>query len=278
MREVASKSTKVDDLLLKPAQKDIEHYIRKLYEDDPNKPFTIRMSSISRPLCMLQMEKAKAQRVEDDWNLPLRFMFGGVIEGLAVSLLRHAGVKIDEEQTHVKLPIAGIVINGTLDLVIDGKVWDIKSASPHSFNEKFASYEALKEGDVFGYLGQLYGYSAARGLPPGGWIVIDKSSGNVKVVEVPSDYTEEMARCLKIIEDNVTILVQDKEFKRCFEDIDEKFKKQLTGNKMLGTTCGYCPFRYSCWPSLQYLPVTNSTAFNKPYRYYTKITSDEISL
>lgn len=270
MRTVSKTSSSVDDMLLKPATKDIEHFIRKLYEDDPNRPFSLRMSSIGRPLCQLQMEKAKAGKVEDDWNFPLRMMYGGVIEGLTVSVLRHSGIRIDEEQTHVKLSLGFVDIPGTLDIVLDGRVWDIKSASPYSFANKFQSYESLTESDDFGYVPQLYGYSKARDLPPGGWIVVDKSSGVIKVLPVPNSYEQDMAKSLQLIENNARVLLDEtSEFRRQFEDKPETFKKRLTGSRVLESPCIFCKFRYSCWPTLQHLPSASSTAYDKPYKYYT---------
>lgn len=276
MKTISKQSTAIDDLLLKPASKDVEHYIRKLYEDDPARPFSLRLSSIGKPLCQLQMEQRKAPAVDDDWNFPLRMMYGGVIEGLTVSILRHAGINIEEEQTKValELPELRATIPGTLDLVIDGKVWDVKSASQHSFKEKFASYESLKENDSFGYICQLFGYAKARGIPAGGWIVVDKSSSDIKVLEVPENQDEEMAKSLNTIKNNVRVLLNQEAFKRQFEDQAETFKKRFTGNKVLSYPCNFCKFKYSCWENLKFLPSFSSTAYDKPMRYYTQISNE----
>lgn len=292
MKTVGKASVSVDDLVLKPAAKDLEYFLKKTYEDDPSRPFTMRLSNIGRPLCQLQMEQSKAPAVDDDWNFPLRMMYGSIIEALTVSILRHAGVSIEEEQTAVKLhvvyntdeitrpealPRFGMsrtcIINGTLDLVIDGKVWDIKSASQDAFKNKFASYESLKESDSFGYLPQLYGYSEARKLPPGGWIVIDKSAGIVKVLAVPDDYIGEQQQSLNKIAENVKILASNADFKRCFEDKAETFKKRQTGNTVLDYPCTFCKYKYACWPNLQFEPSVLSTAYDKPYRYYTNLVN-----
>jgi hypothetical protein len=284
MKEIGAKSIPLDEALIKPAQKDVEHYLRKLYEEDPNRPFSLRLSAIGRPLCMQQMHKNKAPALDDEWNFPLKMAYGGMVEGLVVTLIKHAGIKIDEEQTNVQLivdceykePITyylvqkQIRIPGTLDLVLDGRVWDVKSASEQSFKTKFSSYEALKADDTFGYIAQLYGYSKARELPPGGWIVVDKSTADIKFVPVPDNYEDDMVQSLTLIRNNVKVLLSNAEFRRCFEDTDEKFRKKFTGNRVLQSPCTYCKFKYSCWEGLQYLPVDNSTAFDKPYKYYTK--------
>ena len=56
-------------------------------------------------------------------------------------------------------------IKGTLDVIIDEngtkKVWDIKSASPYSFDHKFGNgYDKIKEDDAFGYIVQASVYEA----------------------------------------------------------------------------------------------------------------------
>lgn len=279
MKTVANSSVSNTDLL-KPSEKELQHYIQKAYEDDPNRPFTIRMSNIGQPLCQLQMAKNKAQKVDDDVNHPFRMMYGAIVESLAVSTLKHAGINVQEEQTPVKLSIGGISISGTLDLVIDGKVWDVKSCSPYSYKEKFASYETLKADDTFGYRSQVFGYAKARGISPGGFVVIDKSSGEIKVIAMPENYQNDEAECLKTIENNVKVLASSSEistFDRCFTDKEEVFKKRYTGNRVLDSTCSFCKFKYSCWPDLKFLPVPHSTAFDKPYKYYTVYNENTIS-
>lgn len=301
MQTVATQSVAMSDDFFKPVLKDIEYYSRKMFEDDPKRPFTLRLSAIGKPLCQQQMEQSKATAVEDEWNHPLRMFFGGVIEATTVAILRHAGLKIQSEQGAVKLRVpvkvvcdVGFVwddprilwddvakenytfIPGTYDLELDDGIWDVKSASSYSFKEKFASYESLAADDTFGYLPQLYGYAKAKGKKPGGWFVIDKSSGIIKVISVPDNWQEESERCLKLIETNTYDLLRNAPFKRCFTDKDETFKKRFTGNKVLDFVCTYCKFRYSCWKGLQYLPSKESKSFDPPYKYYTQITTESL--
>lgn len=304
MQRVATQSVAMSDDFFKPVLKDIEYYARKLFEDDPKRPFSLRLSAIGRPLCQQQMEKNKAQAVEDEWNHPLRMFFGGVIEATTVAILRHAGLNIQSEQGAVKLRVelgnvidkgyhwdtpgmfwsdenkgeAYFEIPGTFDLEIDDRLWDVKSASQYSFKEKFASYESLAADDTFGYLPQLYGYAKAKGKKPGGWFVIDKSSGIIKVISVPDDYKEEEAEALNTIKTNTKALLTNTKFQRCFVDKDEKFQKRFTGNKVLDFVCSYCKFRYSCWPGLKHLPAKESKSFDPPYKYYTAITTEDLNV
>ena len=50
-----------------------------------------------------------------------------------------------EEPENVTLELDKASINGTYDIVIDGAVDDIKSASNWSYTNKFDSFETLKE-------------------------------------------------------------------------------------------------------------------------------------
>ena len=69
-----------------------------------------------------------------------------------------------------------------MDVKINNKVWDIKSASPWSFTNKFSEdgggFESLKKDDAFGYIGQGYMYGIADKSDFGGWIVINNLQEN----------------------------------------------------------------------------------------------------
>lgn len=282
MQKVAAESVIVSDDLIIPAMDSIQHFMYKMYEENPKKGFSLRLSAIGRPLCQQQMQQADAPALQDEWNNPLRMFFGGVIEATAVCILKAAGINIEEEQGNVWLPVALsngeiIKIPGTFDLIIDGRMWDVKSASTYMFQNKFSSYRTLRDNDEFGYIPQLYGYAKAKGIPPGGWIVVDKSSGLLKFLAIPEDDIErDMEGVLELIQHNTNSLVNRAPFKRCFEEVDETFKKRYTGSKYLESPCVFCKFRYTCWPGLQYLPNPSSTAFEKTYRHYTHIGSKDL--
>ena len=122
------------------------------------------MSSIGRPLCQLQMEKMGAKAETPAYNSKMRFILGDLIEALAVAILKSSGIKIDSMQEKVTHAFKNDAINGTYDVEIMGKIWDIKSAAPYSFQYKFgedAGYSSLAKNDSFGYLAQGYLYSKA---------------------------------------------------------------------------------------------------------------------
>lgn len=242
--------------------------------------FTIRMSNIGRPLCQLQMEQAGAPQEAPSPFDKMKFTFGDLTEALAMVILKASGVNVVGEQGAVKWE----GISGTYDVKIDEgdgpKIYDLKSASPFAFAHKFgpdASYNALAESDTFGYISQGFGYAEADGVPFGGWIAIDKSSGEWNVMEVPEGYSYERERknALTSIVDTKEKIDFGSEFKRCFTDKPETWYKQPTGNRVLNSTCEYCPFKFTCWPDLKVMPSAVSTGFNPRMVYYTHYDAEK---
>ena len=64
-----------------------------------------------------------------------------------------------------------------MDCTIDGEVVDIKTASGYSFR-KFQE-GTLGEQDSFGYLSQLAGYEHAEKTNQGGFLVMNKETGEL---------------------------------------------------------------------------------------------------
>lgn len=267
----------IDKQLLFAFHKSNDANLARTFAKRPDE-FRLRMSNVGRPLCQLQMEKAGIRAQEAPYYSKFRDTYGDLTESLAVLVLKAAGVKVVEEQLQVTLEVAKQKINGTLDLIIEEEaigrgVWDVKSASGWAFNHKFIDFPSVAKDDVFGYLGQGYGYAEAVGLPFRGWIVVNKENGEWNVVPVPVFDDNYKRDSLAKIEKNVTAITEDRPFQRSYSDEAEVFKRKLTGNRKLGITCSYCPFLYACWPSLEYRSSIMSEAENPKKIYYTEITN-----
>jgi hypothetical protein len=178
--------------------------------------FRFRMSNVGRPLCQLQMAAKGAKPSRKPYNFKMQMMIGDAVDALTITLLKIAGVNITSMNDEVQLSVAGAVINGTHDIEIENKVFDIKTCSKWAFdNEWSQGYEHLKTHDDFGYVGQLIGYAKAKCKEPGGWIVICKSTGRVKVVLC--DVSQEEADGVEQkIAATVNAINSKTEFKRCF--------------------------------------------------------------
>jgi hypothetical protein len=242
--------------------------------------YRIRMSSLGRPLCQQLLDRSGLVE-EMDYNALFRFLFGDLVESVAVLIMEQAGVEIVEKQKAVSLNIAGQTINGTLDLILRDemgveKVWDVKSASEWAFKFKYTGYggyDKIKEDDPFGYIMQGHLYGEATGLPFGGWIVINKSSGEVAMVEAPDWQDEDRKIYMADAEQRVKRLIDPdpdfvKPFKSEFETYKVKSEVIRTGNKTLPKICSMCGYRSHCWSKSQLFDKITSKAKNPPQVWY----------
>jgi len=247
--------------------------------------YKIRMSGLGRPLCQQKLEK-DGHTQDLSYNDIMRFLMGDLVEAVAVFVMKAAGVKVVDTQRACELDLSGNKIRGTLDLVMDDgeeKVWDIKSTSPWSFDNKFAGrggYDAIKEDDPFGYMMQGYLYSESQNMPFGGWIAINKSSGEWAFVEAPEDQEEDREAYIAEARKRVDSLTKDKPFKIPFDPLDEvytvKGEKVQTGNKLMPKTCTFCSFKNMCWKKAQHLPKVTSKAKFPPMVWYTKVVTKDV--
>ena len=169
----------------------------------------------------------------------MRNLFGDLIEASAITIMKASGIEVKDIQKKVKLNTEGDEINGTMDVKIGGKIWDIKSASPWSFTNKFGDnggFDSVAKDDHFGYVSQGYMYGEADKSDFAGWIVINKSTGEWLTCEAPLADDEYKATAIKNAEDNMKSITDKKPFKRCYSDIEETFRTKKTGNKVLKTS------------------------------------------
>jgi hypothetical protein len=169
----------------------------------------------------------------------MKFLFGDILEELLLFLAEEAGHTVTGRQD--ELVIGGV--KGHRDAVVDGVLVDAKSASSFSF-KKFKD-GLTHDTDSFGYLTQLNSYHQASNdvdKDKMAFLVIDKQLGHIHLDEhKPSkeDYSK--------LAQYKTAMVQEAIPPRCYEDEEEG----KSGNRKLGTICGYCPFKKKCWPEMR---------------------------
>jgi len=279
LSEANLNKVEIDDQLIEDFGEACKASLRRQFTEDRKEGFTMRMSSIGRPLCQLQMEEEGASKEPPPYNLKMRFIFGDMIEALAMVILKASGVNVQSEQVKVSKKVAGEVIDGTYDIEVDNEIWDIKSASPYSFKYKFGEqggFRAIAKDDSFGYIPQGYMYSEGSGKRFAGWIAIDKSSGEWALAEVPPGDGEYRKIAMDTVKKNVTALKTKQPFKRVFSDVAEKFRKSLTGNRVLVMACNFCSFKESCWTDgLQFLPQQKSKSQNPKWLWYTHVNEED---
>ena len=135
--------------------------------------FSLRMSNIGRPARQLWYEQnLPLERSLPDPAVQLKFLYGHILEEILLMLVRS---RTHRHGRAKEVDVKGI--KGHIDCKIDGEVVDIKTASKFSFN-KFREGR-LREDDPFGYMSQLAGYEEAEKSSEGGFLVINKESGEL---------------------------------------------------------------------------------------------------
>ena len=265
--------------------KDCEESATKQISKD-KREYRIRMSGLGRHLCQQILER-DGHKEAMPYNAPTRFWFGDLSEAMMMCIMREAGIDIVDFQKEVELEIAGHKIKGTLDVIIRDesgveKVWDIKSASDWAFKHKFGfgGYDSIKEDDPFGYVMQGYLYATAMNIPFGGWIVINKSSGQIAVAEAPEWQDEDRVRYMADAEERVKFLTNPKS--KPFKPFPDEFETYRdgglvrTGNKLMPKPCGFCGHKIHCWPKAEMHSKVTSKAKFPPQVWYTRLKKREL--
>ena len=202
-------------------------------ERDSN--FTVRMSNVGKPARQLWYEKRDPQgRGGIDGATQIKFLYGHLLEEIVLMLVRMAGHKVTDEQKEVV--VDGIV--GHMDCKINGEVVDVKTASRFAFN-KFRDGR-LSQDDPFGYLGQLAGYEAAEGTDNGGFLVLNKESGEL-CMYVPDDLDKPNIKAS--INKLLPALEMETPPELCYNPIPDGKK----GNMKLAKGCNWCKYKHDCY-------------------------------
>jgi len=220
--------------------------------------FRLRMSNIGRPTCQLWFDKNKPETaLPKPTTFVMNMMLGDIVEAVFKGVLTESGVDY-EDTDKVSLTVGDsndTTVSGSYDLIVDGAVDDIKSASDWSYRNKFDSYDTLKKSDPFGYVGQLAGYAKASDKRAGGWWVVNKANGSFKYVPAAIDMKEELTKLKETVEK-----VNENKFERCFKAVPETYRGKPSGNMVLNDNCKFCDYRFECWPNMQELPSKVSQA------------------
>lgn len=167
-----------------------------------------------------------------------KFMYGSVIEEIALYLAQLAGHEVHEQQKSAEIKHKGWTVRGRRDATIDGVCVDVKSASPYGY-DKIVNTGLTDENDSFGYRAQVSGYAYSENpeAPPDvGILAVDKQNGHIKYT--PTDYIDPIARLDDIIPD----LELPEPPSRTFAAVT-----MANGNQKLCTECSYCAYKNTCW-------------------------------
>ena len=224
-------------------EKDIDNTLAKIKESmmawatpsERDNNFTLRMSNIGRPARQLWYQKRdELIKSSIDGPTQIKFLYGHILEEIVLMLVRMAGHKVTDEQKEVK--VKGVV--GHIDCKINNEIVDVKTASGFAF-KKFIQGR-LAEDDPFGYLGQLAGYEKSEGTNNGGFLVINKESGEL-CLHQPEDLDK--PNITNKIDNLISCLDINDKPERCYDPVPEGKK----GNYKLHKSCFWCNYKFDCF-------------------------------
>lgn len=209
----------------------------------------LRLSSIGKP-CSRQLwygihDPLRGEPLRSFTRL--KFLYGDLVETMLLQLVETSGHLVEGEQT----PISVNGVWGHRDVVIDGMLVDIKSASSFSF-KKFQDGLQSKD-DAFGYLVQLGSYllgsrddDLVTYKNEAAFLVIDKVTGHLCLDR--HTFTEEDFDRLS---ETITVRKDILQLSECPDREFESIPEGKSGNRKLGVNCSYCSFKDHCWPDLR---------------------------
>ena len=194
----------------------------------------LRMSVLGKPPRQLWYDRFSPKKTKDyDASLNIKFLYGHILEHLLLYLAELTGHKIADQQKKVEIDN----IKGHIDATVDGEVCDVKSASSFSF-KKFKSGDLVGD-DPFGYHAQLSGYEKGMGTDGGGFLVMDKSSGDVCFYKPDELAKPNVPNLIKTLQDTLKSKTPPD---KCYQLSETK-----GGNKSLPIGCQFCAHKWECY-------------------------------
>ena len=198
----------------------VKDFLKELPQDKPR----LRLSTIGRPDRQLWYDFKKPHNEPLAPSTRIKFLYGYILEELLIMLASISGHKVTQQQKQVQ--VEGV--KGHQDCFIDGVLVDCKSASGRGYT-KF-KYNNLSSDDPFGYISQISAYAEGNGVDEAGFLVINKSTGEICYTKVHSlemiNAKERIQRIKKVVKSDVP---PDK----CYEAIPDG----KSGNYRLDTGC-----------------------------------------
>ena len=220
----------------------------------------LRISNIGRPARQLWYEARQEDTVKLNAITRIKFLYGHLLEELLLLLVKASGHKVTDEQKEVEVD----GIKGHMDCKINGEVIDIKTASNFAF-KKF-SEGTLAQNDTFGYMAQLAGYEAAEGTSDGGFLAINKESGELALFR-PGKLSK--PNPVNKINNLKQALDLDTPPEKCYTPIPEGKK----GNEILPPSCVYCSFKNECWSDDNNGHGLRVFKYAHGLKYFTRVAS-----
>jgi len=246
--------------LLESLTKGIGEVVQDWATPRVGKPFTLRMSNIGKPARQLYYTNKYNKDSTPDAATLIKFLYGHLLEEVLIFIVKLAGHEVTDQQKEVSVNS----IKGHMDCKIDGEVIDVKTASSFAF-KKF-QHGTLREDDPFGYMSQLAGYESAEGTSKGGFLAINKESGELALYQ-PEEFDKPNVKVL--IDNLLDVFKFDKLPEKCYTPVAAGTK----GNMKLPKGCFYCPHKIECHKDANDGAGLRMFKYSKGIEYLTKVKS-----
>ena len=258
--DITGGDKEVPDELLNELGQKIARTIKTWSTPQHHNKFKLRMSNIGRPARQLYYSQKDTQEIKHHASTQIKFLYGHIMEDLLIFLTKLSGHSVTDEQKEVLVDD----VLGHMDCKIDGEVIDIKTASGFGF-KKFKN-KTLAEDDPFGYVSQLAGYERAEGTANGGFLALNKESGELTLYQ-PEDLDKPNVNTL--ISNIESALKGDAPPDKCYKPI----KSGSKGNMKLPMGCVYCSHKFVCNADTNDGKGLRVFKYAKGLEYMTKVVS-----
>ena len=235
----------------------VKDFLRQQPQDKPR----LRLSTIGKPDRQLWYDFKQPATESLTPSTRIKFLYGYMLEEFLIMLASISGHKVTQQQKQVE--VEGV--KGHQDCFIDGTLVDCKSASGRGFN-KF-KYNNLSTDDPFGYLPQISAYAEGNGVEEAGFLVINKSTGEICYTKV---HSLEMINAKKRIQQIKKVVQSDDKPERCYEAIPDG----KSGNFKLDLPCLYCNHKHACWSDVNDGKGLRVFQYSTGKRYLTKVEKE----
>ena len=254
----SNEPTKISANVLQEFAKDVTDAVVNALTEERKPRNNLRLSMIGQPARKVWYSIRSTEQEELAGSDYIKFLYGDILEALLVFLSKVSGHKVSDQQKQVVLND----VVGHQDAVVDNVLVDFKSASSFSF-KKFTEGMVFKD-DPFGYVAQLSAYAQANNGKEAGWVVIDKTTGQIAYCPV---HQMEMINASQKI-DYLRNAIKDSEPpSRCYDDVPDG----KSGNMQLATGCNYCAYKFDCWSDANNGKGLRAFQYANSVKYLTKV-------
>jgi len=256
-------SLNIDDKTIDAFGESMKEVLSHWANPKPRDSGTLRMSNIGKPMRQLwydmRSESKTTERIKP--SVFIKFLYGHLLEEVLLMLIKIAGHEVTDEQKEVS--VSGI--KGHMDCVIDGEVIDIKTASGFAF-KKFYN-KTLAEDDIFGYLAQLAGYEAAMGTNKGGFLAMNKESGEIALYRPDSFDKPDIKKKIKTVKKLIKV---DTPPELCYNPVPDG----AAGNMQIARGCTWCRHKFECHADSNKGKGLRVFKYSNKYSYLTRVVKE----